>query len=162
VQNYAPKQSFSSKPHQVNSAAPTCTQTVSAPVITSKPQQQPSYETDWKKQELSGFFQYAVMEMASNKSQQVVEKLLVGRGASLEVAKTVVKDAQYFVKKERREKYKKRMTRGLLWTVAGVVITCGTFVFADSLGGNFFLFYGAIIFGFIDFVVGLIGWLVNG
>jgi hypothetical protein len=53
------------------------------------------------------------------------------------------------------------MTRGLLWTVAGVVITCATFYFADSLGGKFVLFYGAIIFGVIDFVVGLVGWIVN-
>ena len=162
VQDYTPKQIPSSKSSQVNSATPTWTQTVFAPVTTSRPQQQPSYETDWQKQELSGFFQYAVMELASNKPHQAVEKLLVGRGASLETAKTVVKDAQYAVKKARREKYKKRMTRGLLWTVVGVVITCGTLAFSDVLGGKYVLFYGAIIFGFIDFVVGLIGWLVNG
>ena len=128
----------------------------------STPPQQTSYETDWQKQELSGLFKYAVMELANNKSRQVVEKILVGQGASLETAKTVVKDAQYAVKKLRREKYKKRMTRGLLWTVVGVVITCGTYTFADSLGGKYVLFYGAIIFGLIDFVAGFIGWLFNG
>jgi len=147
---------------QVNFESPVRTQTTSVPITKSTPPQQISYETDWKKQELSGFFQYAVMEMASNKPHQAIEKLLVGRGASLEMAKTIVKDAQYAVKKARREKYKKRMTRGLLWTIAGTVITCGTFVFASELSGRFVLLYGAIIFGFIDFIIGLIGWLSNG
>jgi hypothetical protein len=162
TQDYSPKQAPSTKSPQVNPVASTRTVMTSAPAVSSASHQQASYETDWKKQELSGLFEYAAMELASNKSHPVVEKLLVNRGASLETAKAIVKDAQYAVKKLRREKYKKRMTRGLLWTIAGVVITCGTLAFADSLGGRYVLFYGAIIFGFIDFVVGLIGWLVNG
>ena len=167
-QRTAPAQAFtykqvpSNKLTQANFTTPTWTQTASASMTKSTPPQQTSYETDWQKQELSGLFKYAVMELANNKSRQVVEKLLVGQGASLETAKTVVKDAQYAVKKLRREKYKKRMTRGLLWTVVGVVVTCGTYTFADSLGGKYVLFYGAIIFGLIDFVAGFIGWLFNG
>ena len=162
VQDFTSKHIPSPKSSQVNFVMPTQTPTAYAPITTSTSQQRPSYETDWKKQELSGLFQYAAMELASNKSHKAVEKLLVSRGASLEVAKTIVKDAKYAVKKLRREKYKKRMTRGLLWTIAGVVITCGTYAFADSFGGKFYLFYGAIIFGFVDFVIGLIGWLANG
>jgi len=134
----------------------------SVPIKESTLSQQNNYETDGKKQELSGFFQFSVMELARNIPQQAVEKLLVGRGASAEIAKTIVNDAQYVVRKARREKYKKRMTRGLLWTVAGLVITCGTYAFASELGGRFAIFYGAIIFGLIDFMVGLFGWLSNG
>jgi hypothetical protein len=162
VQDFTSKQGPTPNSARANSAATPWTQTESAPVAASASQQQPNYETDWKKQELSGYFQYAVMELASNKSRQAVEKLLVDRGASPEVAKTGVDDARYAVRKLRGEKYKKRMTRGLLWTVAGVVITCGTYAFASELGGKYYLFYGAIIFGFIDFVVGLIGWVANG
>jgi hypothetical protein len=161
VQNFISKRVSSPKSSQANFATPRRTQTASAPVAISPSQQQPSYETDWKKQELSGFFQYAAMELSSGKSHQTVEKLLVGQGASLEAAKTLVKDAQYAIRKGRREKYKKRMTRGLLWTIAGIVITCGTYAFASQLGGRYFLLYGAIIFGFIDFIIGLIGWLSN-
>ncbi|MBE0670085.1 MAG: hypothetical protein IH588_05825 [Anaerolineales bacterium] len=142
-------------------AAPTRTQTSPVPVIPPKHQQQPSYETDWKKQEISGYFEYAVMELANKKSYKAVEKSLVNRGASPEVAKTVVKEADDAVCKARRAGYKKRMTRGFLWMVVGIVITCGTYVFADSLGGKYYLFYGAIIVGFIDLVIGLIGWLAN-
>jgi len=162
VQDYTPKQVPSQKSSRVNFPSSTRYQTSPVPVTIAAPPQQPGYETDWKKQELSGLFQYAAMELSDNKSHHVVEKLLVSRGASLETARMVVKDAQYAVKKARREKYKKRMTRGFLWTVAGIVITCGTYALADSLGGRFYLFYGAIIFGLIDFVVGLVGWLVNG
>jgi hypothetical protein len=149
------------KSSQVDFASPARSQTASASTATSTFQQQSSYATDWNKQELSGLFQYAVMELSSNKSHQAVEKLLVSRGASLETAKTIVKDAQYAVKKARREKYKKRLTRGLIWTILGVLVTCGTYAFASELGGKFVLFYGAIIFGFIDFIIGLIGWLAN-
>jgi hypothetical protein len=162
AQDFTSRQIPSPKTSQVYFSTPTRTQTASTPVAISKPQQPPSYETDWKKQELSGFFQYATMELSSNKSHQAVEKLLVSRGASQEVARTVVKDAQYTVRKVRREKYKKRMTRGLLSTIAGIVITCGTYAFASQLGGKYVLLYGVVIFGFIDFIIGLIGWLSNG
>jgi hypothetical protein len=113
------------------------------------------------KQELTGLFQLAAMELANKKSRQAVEKSLVGRGASVETARMVVKDALYVIRKERRAKHKKRLVRGLVWTVAGVAITFVTYAFASELGGKFVLFYGAIIFGFIDFLAGLVGWLAN-
>jgi hypothetical protein len=146
-----PNPARSSKSSKLNVASPAPTQ-----------KRQFNYETNWKKEEVPGLFKYAVMELSGKKSPQAVEKLLVGQGASLEYARTVVKDAQYAVKKARRENSKKRMTRGLIWTIVGVVITCGTYAFADSLGGKYVLLYGAIGFGFFDFMAGLIGWLANG
>jgi hypothetical protein len=151
VQGLDSKPAPSSKSSNLNIASPAPTQA-----------RQFNHETNWKKEEVPGLFKYAIMELTGKKSPQAVEKILVSQGASLEYARTVVKDAQYAVKKARRERSKKRMTRGLIWTIVGVVITCGTVVFSDSLGGKYVLFYGAIIFGFIDFVAGLIGWLVNG
>jgi len=163
VQDYTPKQVPSTKLSQVNFVAPTRTQAAPiVPVVPSMPAQRPSYETDWKKQELSGLFQYAMMELASNKSHQVVEKLLVGQGASLETAKMVVKDAKYAVKKARRGKYKKQMTSGLALIIIGLILTCGSYAIADSFNGRYFLFYGAFFVGLINLVVGFIGWLVNG
>ena len=163
----APVQDFNPKPVPPKSAyfslgyeAPARTQTSPVPVVAPKPQQ-PSYETDWKKQELAGYFDYAVMELANKKSYKAVEKSLISHGASPEIAKAVLKDADDAVCKARRAGYKKRMTRGFLWTVVGIIITCGTYVFADSLGGKYYMFYGATIFGFIDFVIGFFGWLAN-
>jgi hypothetical protein len=161
-QDFTSKQAPSPKPSQVNFPSSTRNQTSSAHVKIVAPPQQPSYETDWKKQELSGFYQYAAMELASNKSHREVEKLLVGRGASPETARMVVKDAQYAVKKLRREKHKKRMTSGFLMIIVGMVLTCGSYAIADSFNGRYFLFYGAIFVGLINLVVGFIGWLVNG
>jgi hypothetical protein len=128
------------------------------PVVESAPQ---SGGTGWQQQDLSGLFEYAAMELASNKSNQVIEKSLMNRGVSLETAREIIKEAKRALKGARREKYKKRMTRGFSLIVVGVIITGCTFAFADSLGGRFVLFYGAIIFGVIDFVVGLVGWVVN-
>ncbi len=137
------------------------TQAPPVPIAPSRQQQQPSYETDWKRQEIAGYFEYAVMELASKKPYKVVEKALVSRGVSPEAAKAIVKDADDAVCKARRAGYKKRMTRGFLWTVVGIVLTCGTYAFAESLGGRYVLFYGAIVIGFIDFGIGLIGWIMN-
>ena len=68
---------------------------------------------------------------------------------------------QGLLKKARGEKYRKRMTRGALWTLAGIILTCGSYVFASEAGGSYVLCGGAIIFGLIDFVAGLIGWFFS-
>ena len=160
-------QGFNPKPASIESAyssltydAPTHTQSTPVPIVPPKPQQ-PSYESDWKKQEIAGYYEYAVMELVNKRPYKTVEKALVSRGASPEIAKTVVKNADDTVCKARREGYKKRMKRGFLWTVIGIVLTCGTLWFADSLGGRYVLFYGAIGIGLMDFVIGFFGWLAN-
>jgi hypothetical protein len=88
-----------------------------------------------------------------------IVKGLTDRGLPPEVASRIVNETQSLLKKARGEKHKKRMTRGALWTIAGLVLTCGSYVFASEAGGSYVLCYGAIIFGLIDFFVGLIGWL---
>jgi hypothetical protein len=162
TQTYQARQAPSFKSPEVNFLPSTQTQTAPVPVVTPKPSQQSSYETDWKKQELSGLFQYAVMELANKKPRQMVEKILVSQGASLETAKTIVKDAQYAVKKARRGKYKKQMTSGLGLVIIGLILTCGSYAIADSFNGRYFLFYGAIFVGLLNLVIGFIGWLANG
>jgi hypothetical protein len=58
-------------------------------------------------------------------------------------------------------KYKRRMVYGVLWTVGGTVVTVGTLLSAASRsgGGTYFIAWGAIIFGIVDFIRGLVGWL---
>jgi len=161
-QDFTPIQASPPKPSQVNFPSSTRNQTASAPVAVVASPPKPSYETNWQKQELSGLFQYAAMELANKKPRQMVEKLLVGRGASLETARTIVKDAEYAVKKLRRGKYKKQMTSGLSMIILGLILTCGSYAIADSFNGRYFLFYGAVFVGLINLVVGFLGWLVNG
>ena len=44
------------------------------------------------------------------------------------------------------------------WVVGGIVATVATYK-AASEGGVYFIFWGAVIFGAIDFFRGLAGWL---
>lgn len=53
---------------------------------------------------------------------------------------------------------RRRMLSGLLWCVGGLAITSASYWFADA-GGKFSVFYGAVIYGIYDFLVGLVGWL---
>jgi len=166
-QKKTPLQDFNPKPASPQPAFPSLryeyperTQTSPVPVVPPKPQQ-PSYETDWQKQEVAGYYESAVMGLANKRSTKAMEKSLISRGASPEVAKAVVKQADDAVCKARREGYKKRMKRGFIWTVVGIVLTCGTFWLAESLGGRYYLFYGAIGIGLMDFVIGFFGWLAN-
>lgn len=55
-------------------------------------------------------------------------------------------------------KYRKRMIAGLLWTVGGLVVSVISYTVA-SAGGVYFVFWGAVIFGIIDFIRGLAGWI---
>jgi hypothetical protein len=59
------------------------------------------------------------------------------------------------------ELYRRRMIRGLLWAAGGFMITMLLFSLSRLLGGVSVFFFGAIVFGLIDFVVGLIGWWRN-
>jgi hypothetical protein len=55
--------------------------------------------------------------------------------------------------------YKQRMIRGLLWILAGIGLTLVANDIARSMFGTGVVFVFAIFFGFIDFVLGLRGWL---
>lgn len=165
-QQKAPLQNLNPKPVSPQPASssfryeyPERTQASPVPVVPPKPQ--PSYEADWKKQETAGYYESALMGLANKKSTKAMEKSLISRGASPEVAKAVVKQADDVICKARREGYAKRMKRGFILLVVGIVITCGTFWFSESLGGKYVLFYGAIGIGLMDFVIGFFGWLAN-
>lgn len=55
----------------------------------------------------------------------------------------------------------RRMIFGLLWAIGGTVITVGTYISAASNpnGGRYFVAWGAITFGVLDFIVGFAGWM---
>ncbi len=53
------------------------------------------------------------------------------------------------------------MIWGLIWFFGGLLVTALTYTFSDYLGGSFYIFYGAVIFGLIDFFIGLGGWLAE-
>jgi hypothetical protein len=59
------------------------------------------------------------------------------------------------------KKYVRKMIVGLLWAGGGTAVTVISFVSAASSegGGRYVVTWGAIVFGIIDFLVGLVGWL---
>jgi len=126
-----------------------------------QPGARPSGKPQVNKEEMLGFYRYAAGELARNKPPILVEKLLVSQGTSPDFAHRIVTETNKALKKAHREKAKKRMIRGSLWTVGGIIVTILTYMFASQLGGTYFIFYGAIIFGFIDFIIGLAGWIAD-
>lgn len=50
------------------------------------------------------------------------------------------------------------MLYGTLWAIGGTVVTAVTYS-AASGGGVYVIAWGAIVFGIIDFFIGLFGWL---
>ena len=60
-----------------------------------------------------------------------------------------------------RDAAKKHMLYGALWCVGGIILTAGTYQAAsnDPHGGSYMIAWGAIAFGFIDFLRGLFAYL---
>ncbi|MBN2386687.1 MAG: hypothetical protein JXB85_06665 [Anaerolineales bacterium] len=138
------------------------TSSISAPPAPLQPQTQarpqpPAAAGD--QEGLKGLYQYAAQAIASKTPSRVVLKSLTDQGVSSETAARIVSQTEQAFKKGRSEKYRKQMIAGLLWTGAGVAVTVMSSIFRDQLGGSSILCYGAIIFGIIDFLVGLVGWL---
>jgi hypothetical protein len=97
--------------------------------------------------------------MAHRTPPQAIAQSLINQGLSPETAATIVGETQKAFKAARAEKHKKQMIGGLLWTGAGIVVTVLSNIFSEYLGGYGVLCWGAILFGLIDFLVGLFGWL---
>lgn len=118
-------------------------------------------EGQFSEKEIKAIYQFVAGELTRKKLPQVIEKELIDRSVPPAMAKKIIASTQNALKKGQVEKYRKQMIRGFLWTVAGAVVTCGSYFFASELGGSSLLCWGAIIFGLIDFFVGLVGWMTN-
>lgn len=62
------------------------------------------------------------------------------------------------VRKVLAGKYARHMICGFFWAVGGIVVTVLT-INAASAGGTYVVAWGAILFGVIDFLRGLFGWI---
>ena len=89
-------------------------------------------------------------------SNRIVQEL-VNRGWPVEQAAALVASVELTVRRARAKSYKRRMLNGILWVLAGIFVTVWTYVFAYE--GKYFVAYGFVIYGIVDFFSGLIGWL---
>ncbi len=112
-------------------------------------------------QDYSGFFEFAVVELANGKPLRDVERLLVQRGVPANDAKKLAAEGKSIVKKSHRQKHQKRMANGCVMAVVGIAITAVTVMFADELGGKAVIFYGLVAYGGFNLIVGFVGWLSN-
>lgn len=54
----------------------------------------------------------------------------------------------------------RKMVFGALWAIGGTIATLASYT-SSSGGGKYFIFWGAILFGIIDFFVGLNGFVTD-
>jgi hypothetical protein len=107
-------------------------------------------------------------DLASGKKKQTIVKTLVKSGWSEDTANQYVDNVERAIRDYREspegrkvmaDKYARHMLYGILWAVGGGAVTIVTFSLASEQGGTYFIAWGAILFGIIDFFKGLFGWL---
>lgn len=101
-----------------------------------------------QEQAASQIFQYvANMLMHEKLHTETAIDRLVNDGMNRETAETVVNMVDDKIRKVKREQATKNIIFGLLWCVGGIVAT------ASGIG---VIFWGAILFGGIQFIQGLV------
>lgn len=94
------------------------------------------------------FYNYAAnLLLNENKSANEARSLLIEQGLSSEIAELVIENLEIQIQETRYEKARKDMLYGALWFCGGSILTIA------DIG---FIFWGAILFGGIQFFKGLI------
>ncbi|TDO94541.1 hypothetical protein [Flavobacterium sp. 245] len=97
---------------------------------------------------LNHHYSYAAnLLLNENKSSSETKAKLVEQGLSYEISELIVENVEIQIQEAKHERARKDMVYGALWFCGGTVLT-----FAD-IG---FIFWGAILFGGIQFFKGLI------
>ena len=104
-------------------------------------------------------------------SKKDIVKELVKTGANKENATTFVDNVEAEFgqaveeykrtdegRREMASQHARHMRNGLLWIVGGAAVTGCTYAAAEG-GGTYFITWGAMAWGAIDFLRGLIGWI---
>lgn len=115
-------------------------------------EQEPSDE-----QFVEAIYGFAAEEMKNGvPADQIVTKL-IDKGLDQESAGTVVSNLARVRSKALAEAGQKNMLYGALWCIGGIVVTALSYTVASgSGGGKYVLAWGAIAFGAIQFIRGLV------
>ncbi|HEX6889886.1 MAG TPA: hypothetical protein VF141_04320 [Chryseolinea sp.] len=101
-------------------------------------------------QAVNEFYNYAANLLVNDKkSTKDVQAALVGKGLSESAAYTIVYNLELEIKNAKKESGKKDMIYGALWCIGGTVATIA------DIG---FIFWGAILFGGVQFVKGAVSY----
>jgi hypothetical protein len=104
---------------------------------------------------LDYFYNLAAQYMSVGKSDEEIQTKLVKEGLDEAAVPTVLAELRAAFKEGQLAAAKKDMLHGGLWLVGGLLVTGITFAMASE-GGSYFMTWGAIIFGGIQFFKGLI------
>jgi len=91
-------------------------------------------------------YQYAANLLASGKKGAEVEHLLMLKGLAADSASAVVNELEGPIRDAKKAQAKKDMLHGGLWCIGGTALTMA------HIG---FVFWGAIIFGGVQFIKGV-------
>ncbi len=109
-------------------------------------------------------------DMGSGSSRAAILKALLKARIPEQTAERLITEVEQAVveykatpegKRQMAAAYGRRMFIGLLWAAGGTALTVWGYQSASSSrgGGRYFVFWGAIIFGVIEFFRGLFGWI---
>jgi hypothetical protein len=108
-----------------------------------------------KEQQYHEAYEFAVNLMVNSKADYFEAKeALVNRGLDEKAAEEIVEHIEGQISEAKRARANKDMLYGALWCIGGSVITAITYS-AASNGGRYMVFWGAIIFGAVQFFKGL-------
>lgn len=99
----------------------------------------------------------ADMLVRQNKNTYEVKTALLEKGLDENSATAVIDNLEREIEVARKNRANKDMLYGALWCVGGIVVTVVT-MSAASGGGRYVVAWGAILFGGVQFVKGLINY----
>ena len=107
-------------------------------------------------QVVEAVYGFAAERMLEGTDPSEIQSSLTRGGLDAEAAATVVGNLKQIKAKAHKEAGRKNMLYGALWCIAGIGLTALTYRMASAAGGGKFLVaWGAILFGGIQFVRGL-------
>jgi hypothetical protein len=109
--------------------------------------------TQQQQEAVNQLYNYAANLMVNqNKSSEEVTNALVEKGLSQDAAYTITNNIEDEIRKAKKERASKDMLYGALWCIGGTIATLA------HIG---FIFWGAILFGGIQFIKGVVNYSSN-
>lgn len=113
-------------------------------------------QNDDQQNAVNQIYEYAAYLMVSEKKDAFeTQKALIEQGLDEESASIVVSNLEQQIKEAKKEGANEDIMYGALWCVGGLIVTAVTYS-AASGGGTYVVAWGAILFGAIQFIKGLV------
>jgi hypothetical protein len=107
-------------------------------------------------QVVEAVYNFAAEQMQQGVPPPEIERNLIEQGLDADVARTVVGNLLQARSKAVKEAGQKNVLYGALWCAGGILVTVLTYSAAAEGGGTYVVAWGAILFGGIQLVRGLI------